>query len=139
MVLSLAYTGMRHHFCFAVKTLVEMPRDVADATSTTSEPLVVTPGPPGPPPHETAELGVTDIAPPAVCRAHAKASLATSFDAVDHFQRMSGPESARRSSSLVKKSGLLSTALTMHAADVRQTILPRKPKRYVNGARIVAA
>ena len=50
-----------------VRTLVKVWRDVADATSTTSEPCVSTPAPPGPPPNETPELAGSHIQSAASC------------------------------------------------------------------------
>ena len=88
------------------------------------------------------ELGVTSKAPPAVCSSYAKSSLVTAFGAVDDFERMSNARISSAVEQFVKdiRSGVNSPDAGMQkspssAADLTQTILPRMPKRYVNGAR----
>ena len=79
--------GQGINFCVDVRTPVKARRDVGDATSTTSEPRVSTPAPPDPAPYETPELGVTSKSRQLCAVRTTKSSLATSFDAVDDFER----------------------------------------------------
>ena len=76
----------------AVRTLVEAPLVHHVGTLQTPPPppseRVLMLAPRDPPPYETAELGVTSKAPPALRRVHATGRLSGSFEAVDDFDSM---------------------------------------------------
>ena len=89
------------HFCGALKTAVLTPPAQHGGTlqtqpPTPSEPRVFTRARAGLPPPETAELEVTSKPPPGMRKAHAKASLAVSFDTLDVFDSMLSARLSRK-------------------------------------------